>query len=79
MEQLLEEESNGKKKGEGNTKNGNRFLAGEFVEAADFAIRYGEAARKFYQRKKAKRNGSVAIKALAHNLARTCFHMLKSG
>lgn len=71
--------SNGKKKGEGNTKNGNRYLAWAYVEAANFAIRYCEAARKFYQRKKAKRNGIVAIKAVAHKLARACFHMLKTG
>lgn len=72
-------ESNGKKKGEGNTKNGNRYLAWAYVEAANFAIRYNEAAKKFYQRKKAKRNGVVAIKAVAHKLARACFHMLKTG
>ena len=72
-------ESNGKKKGEGNTKNGNRYLAWAFVEAANFAIRYNEAAKKFYQRKKAKRNGVVAIKAIAHKLARACYHMLKTG
>ncbi|MBC3911633.1 transposase, partial [Undibacterium umbellatum] len=71
--------SNGKKKGEGNTKNGNRFLAWAYVEAANFAIRYSEAAKKFYQRKKAKRNGIIAIKAVAHKLARACFHMLKTG
>src|SRR5437899_3590912 len=62
--------SNGKKKGEGNTKNGNRYLAWAYVEAANFAIRFCEAARKFYQRKRAKRNGIVAIKAVAHKLAR---------
>jgi len=71
--------SNGKKKGEGNTKNGNRFLAWAYVEAANFAIRYSEAAKKFYQRKKAKRNATVAIKAVAHKLARACYHMLKTG
>jgi transposase len=71
--------SNGKKKGEGNTKNGNRYLAWAYVEAANFAIRYCEPARKFYQRKKAKRNSIVAIKAVAHKLARACFHMLKTG
>ncbi|MFZ6870976.1 transposase [Undibacterium sp. Di27W] len=71
--------SNGKKKGEGNTKNGNRFLAWAYVEAANFAIRYSEVAKKFYQRKKAKRNGIIAIKAVAHKLARACFHMLKTG
>ncbi len=71
--------SNGKKKGEGNTKNGNRYLAWAYVEAANFAIRYCDAAKKFYQRKKAKRNAVVAIKAVAHKLARACFHILKTG
>jgi transposase len=71
--------SNGKKKGEGNTKNGNRYLAWAYVEAANFSIRYNEAAKKFYQRKKAKHNGIVAIKAVAHKLARACFHMMKTG
>jgi hypothetical protein len=33
----------------------------------------------FYERKKAKTNNVVAIKALAHKLARACFHMLKEG
>jgi transposase len=32
--------SNGKKKGEGNTKNENKYLAWAFVEAANFALRY---------------------------------------
>lgn len=72
-------ESNGKKKGEGNTKNGNRYLAWAYVEAANFAIRYNEAVKKFYQRKKTRRNGVVAIKAVAHKLARACYHMLKTG
>lgn len=71
--------SNGKKKGQGNTKNGNKYLAWAFVEAANFAVRSCEAARRFYQRKKAARNSIVAIKAVAHKLARACYHMLKSG
>ena len=70
--------SNGKKKGEGNTKNGNRYLAWAFVEAANFAVRFCEPARRFYQKKKAKRNSTVAIKAVAHKLARACYHMLKT-
>jgi transposase len=70
--------SNGKKKGEGNTKNGNRYLAWAFVEAANFAVRFCEPARRFYQKKKAKRNSTVAIKAVAHKLARACYHMLKN-
>lgn len=69
--------SNGKKKGEGNTKNGNKYLAWAFVEAANFALRYCPEAKRFYQRKKARTNNVVAIKALAHKLARACFHILK--
>jgi transposase len=69
--------SNGKKKGEGNRKNGNRYLAWAFVEAAHFALRYNASAKRFYERKKAKTNATVATKALAHKLARACYHMLK--
>jgi transposase len=69
--------SNGKKKGEGNTKNGNKYLAWAFVEAANFALRYNSEAKRFYERKKARTNNVVAIKALAHKLARACFHILK--
>lgn len=69
--------SNGKKKGEGNTKNGNKYLAWAFVEAAHFALRFCAEARRFYERKKARTNTVVAVKALAHKLARACFHILK--
>ena len=69
--------SNGKKKGEGNTKNGNKYLAWAFVEAANFALRYCPEAKRFYDRKKSRTNNVVAVKALAHKLARACFHMLK--
>ncbi len=69
--------SNGKKKGEGNRKNGNKYLAWAFVEAAHFAIRYNERIRNFYQRKTAKTNKIVAAKAVAHKLARACYHVLK--
>ena len=69
--------SNNKKKGEGNTKNGNKYLARAFVEAANFALRFNAEAKRFYERKKAKTNTAVATKALAHKLARACYHMLK--
>lgn len=70
--------SNGKKKGQGNTRNGNRYLAWAFVEAANFCVRSCDGARRFYQRKKSTRNSTVAIKAVAHKLARACYHMLKN-
>ena len=69
--------SNGKKKGSGNSKNGNKYLAWAFVEAAHHATRYEERICRFYQRKKAKKNTTVAIKAVAHKLARACYHVLK--
>jgi transposase len=71
--------SNGKKKGEGNVKNGNKYLAWAFIEAANFARRYCPEARRFHDRKRAQTNGIVATKALAHKLARACYHMLKDG
>lgn len=50
--------SNGKKKGEGNTKNGNAYLVWAFIEAANFARRFNDEARRFFERKKAKRTAS---------------------
>jgi transposase len=74
-----EHSSNGQKKGEGNTRNGNKHLAWAFIEAANFARRYNDQARRFYERRKAKTNTAVATKALAHNLARACYHIMKDG
>jgi transposase len=72
-------ESNGKKKGSGNAKRGNRHLAWAFIEAAHFAVRYDETIRRWFQKKCAKTLQVVAIKAVAHKLARACFHVMKSG
>jgi transposase len=71
--------SNGKKKGEGNARNGNKYLAWAFIEAANMARRWCPEARRFHDRKKARTNAIVATKALAHKLARACYHMLKNG
>jgi transposase len=71
--------SNGKKKGQGNPKNGNKYLAWAYVEAAHFARRYCVQAQRFYERKQAQTNTMVATKALAHKLARACYHMMKEG
>jgi transposase len=69
--------SNGKKKGENNTKCGNRYLAWAFVEAANFAARFYPAAQRFLQRKKAKSNHTLAVKALGHKLARASYYVLR--
>lgn len=71
--------SNGKKKGKGNTKNGNKYLAWAFVEAATFAIRFNTRVRRYYQKKKSKTCGMVALKAVAHKLARACYYILRDG
>jgi transposase len=71
--------SNGKRKGKGNTKSGNKYLAWAFLEAANFAVRYNPKIKRYYQRKRAKTNGVVAIKTVAHKLARACYTMLREG
>ena len=72
-------ESNGKKKGEGNAKCGNKHLAWAFVEAAHFAVRYDEQIKRWYQKKASKTLTVVAIKAVAHKLARACYHIMREG
>jgi len=69
--------SNGKRKGEGNRKAGNKYLSWAFSEAAHFCVRFEPLAKRFYERKKAKTNGIVAIRATAHKLARAAYYMLK--
>ena len=69
--------SNGKKKSNTNTKNGNKYLAWAFIEAANFAIRYNDTIKRYYQRKLAKTHAVVAKKAVAHKLARACFYVLR--
>jgi transposase len=71
--------SNGKKKGVGNAKNGNKYLAWAMIEAANFAVRYDPAIKRFYQRKKTQVHAVVAIKAVAHKLARACYHVMREG
>lgn len=71
--------SNGKKKGVGNAKNGNKYLAWAMIEAAHFAVRYDPAIKRYYQRKKTQVHAVVAIKAVAHKLARACYHVMREG
>jgi len=69
--------SNNKKKGEGNRKNGNKYLAWAYVEAANFANRFYPEVQSFYKSKKAKKNGIVAIKALSNKLARASYYVMR--
>ena len=69
-------ESNGKKKGEGNAKSGNKYLSWAFSQVAHFAIRFEPKAKAFYDRKKQKGNGIIAMRAVAHKMSRAVWHML---
>ena len=71
-------ESNGKKKGDNNRKNGNRYLAWAFIEAANFAIRHSDKAKRFYLKKSKATNPIVARKALAHKIARACYWVMRN-
>lgn len=69
--------TNGKKKGEGNRKNGNKYLSWAYVEAANFARRHCEEAKKYYQRKLAKSKNVIATKALAAKLCRGAYFIMR--
>jgi transposase len=71
--------SNGKVTGYGNRKSGNKYLSWAYVEAAHFARRYHETVRSYYERKRAKTNKIVAIKALSHKLARASYYIMRDG
>jgi len=70
--------SNGKSKGEGNRKNGNKYLSWAYVEAANYAIRFYPYVKSYYQKKTAKTNNIVAIKAVGHKLARASYFVIKN-
>jgi transposase len=69
--------SDGKSKGSGNRKNGNRYLSWAFTEAVHLGRRYNERFRRYYNRKVAQANTSLATKALGNKLARICYYIIK--
>lgn len=69
--------SNHKKKGSGNSKNGNKYLAWAFSEAAELSRRYDQQARSFYNRKASKTNRMIAHSALAHKLTRAAYYIMR--
>src|SRR5258707_1018049 len=71
--------SNSKKKGENNSKCGNKYLAWAFVEAAHFARRGDEQCRKWHDRKAAKTMNVLATKALACKLAKAAWYLMTEG
>jgi transposase len=71
--------SNSKKKGQNNSKCGNKYLAWAFVEAANFARRYDPQCRKWFERKAAKTSNIIATKALACKLAKAAWYLMAEG
>ena len=71
--------SNNKKKGKGNVKSGNKYLAWAFSEAAEIARRSYPEARAYYNRKMQKTNRMVAHNALSHKLAKAAYYIMKDG
>jgi transposase len=71
--------SNGKAKGRGNEKNGNRYLAWAYSEASELARRFDDQARVYFQRKAHRSNRMVAHQALAHKLARAAYYIMRDG
>jgi len=69
--------SDGKSKGSGNRKNGNRYLSWAFSEAAQMARRYNQRFRRYYDRKAAQTNTIVATRALSNKLARVCYYIMR--
>jgi transposase len=69
--------SNGKRKGEGNRKNGNRYLSWTFNEASYYARRFYDKFRSYYQRKATKTNKIIAAKAISNKLARISYYVMR--
>lgn len=71
--------TNGKAKGKGNKKSGNKYLAWAFSEAAEHARRQHPEPRSYYNRKMQRSNAMVAHNALAHKLARAAYYIMRDG
>jgi transposase len=69
--------SHGDVKGQGNTKNGNKYLGWAFVEAAHVAIRVDPGIKRFSQRKQVKRHKLVALKTVTHKLVRASYYIIR--
>lgn len=68
--------SNGRKKADNNQKCGNKYLGWAWVEAANFAKRYDEQCRRWFDRKAARTSKVIATKALACKLAKAGWHVM---
>jgi transposase len=72
-----ERSSNGKSKGKNNAKNGNRYLAWAYIEAANYAMLYYDQPRNWYMRKVSRSLPVVARKAMAAKMCRACYYLMR--
>jgi transposase len=71
--------SDGKRKGSGSKKNGNKYLAWAFSEASELARLHDPLVRRYYDRKMQRTNRMVAHSAVAHKLARAAYYIMRDG
>ena len=69
--------SNDKKKGGNNKKNGNKYLAWAFVQAANHAQQHYPQIRRWFDKKKVAANRIVAVKSLACKLSKAVYYILR--
>ena len=69
--------SNGKVTGHGNRKSGNKYLCWAYIEAVQFARRFHDTVRSYYERKMAQTNRIVAVKAVSNKLARASYFVMR--
>jgi transposase len=69
--------SNGKSKGSGNKKNGNKYLAWAFSEASELARRFDPQIKAWFDRKLSKTSRMCAHSALGHKLARAAYYIMR--
>ncbi|HEV8694786.1 MAG TPA: hypothetical protein VGQ93_11490 [Lysobacter sp.] len=58
---------------------GANYLAWAWIETANFAIRFEPAIQRWHQRNAARKPRLVALKAVAHKLARAGYYLLRDG
>ena len=69
--------SAGKGKGNGNKKNGNKYLAWAFSEASEMGRRFSPKMKAYYDRKASSTNRMIAHTALAHKLCRAAYYIMR--
>ena len=72
------QESNQKQKAMKTAKNGNKYLALAFVQAAQVARHTDKTIKAYYQKKSAKTNNAVAVKTIAHKLCLGAYYIQKT-